>query len=439
MKILLLAVSAREHAVAAAFARSRHAPDIIAICPSANPGLQDLCSELIVGSITDANLLRSTAQRIKPDLAFIGPEDPLGAGMADLLWQMGVPTVGPKQALAQIESSKAFTRDLLEHDVQGVSPLFRTFTAADEQEIPAYIDSLKGNVVVKYDGLKGGKGVKVSGEHLHSNEESIAYALECIAEGGKVVIEEKLVGVEFSLLSFVSGKQIAHMPVVQDHKRAFEGDTGNNTGGMGTYTDANGSLPFLSERDVSRAQEINSRVAEALLKRTGMPYQGILYGGYMAVKDDVKVIEFNARLGDPEALNLLTLLESDFVDICMAITTGTLTPNLVQFAPQASVCKYIVPKSYPDAKSEKDQPVVFPPPSNGVSLYFGDCSTAGSQILLGGSRTAGVVATGNSISEAEAACEAYCQTIQGPVRHRKDVGTAKLIAKRAEVLESIRK
>ena len=185
----------------------------------------------------------------------------------------------------------------------------------------------------------GGKGVRVSGEHLKNIDEGVAYANEIINIGGSFLIEEKLVGEEFSLMSFVDGKVCKHMPVVQDHKRAYEGDTGPNTGGMGTYSFGNHSLPFLSEKDINEAQKTNELVAKQLFEETGTPYVGILYGGFMLTRDGVKVIEYNARFGDPEAMNVLSILESDFLSVCISMIDGNLKSQDVSFERLATVCK----------------------------------------------------------------------------------------------------
>ena len=303
-----------------------------------------------------------------------------------------------------------------------------------------YLDQyLHGEYVVKYDALKGGKGVKVSGEHLATIEDGVDYAIDCLNECGRVVIEEKLTGVEFSLLSFVSGTQVVDMPAVQDHKRAFDGDTGPNTGGMGTYTDANHSLPFLTTNDLALAKDLNRRVAAALLEECNEPYRGILYGGFMAVRDGIRIIEFNARFGDPEALNILPLLSSDFVDICLAIIHGELRENLVSFEKKATVCKYITPRSYPTAKEEKGQIVTFPELRKDVRIFYGDIAQDDDGSLrLGGSRTAGIVGIGDSIAEAERIAEEACEGVRGPVRFRRDIGTQKLIAKRSEMMQALR-
>lgn len=451
MKILLVTSSARGHAIADALARSRHKPEIINVCPSRNPGIRRLASEQFVADILDFPAVLDIAQKTDPDFAFIGPDDPIGAGLADTLAQIGIPSVAPTKKLAQVESSKGFTRNLLRKYGIDASPKFRVFergggpaTDAERTAILDYMeDSLHGGYVVKYDALKGGKGVKVSGEHLSTMTEGVAYALECLAECGRVVIEEKLIGVEFSLLSFVSGTKVVDMPAVQDHKRACDGDTGPNTGGMGTYSDADHSLPFLAPSDLARAKEINRLTAAALKEECPEHvegYKGILYGGFIAVKDGIRVIEYNARFGDPEALNILPLLRSDFVELCQAIIDGTLDASMAAFERKATVCKYIVPRSYPEAKTEKGQAVEFPRDMPAEArLYFGDIAEEeGGALRLGGSRTAGIVGIGDTIAEAESIAEGLCEQVKGPVRFRKDIGTAALIEKRIEAMRALR-
>ena len=264
MKILLVTSSARGHALAEALAKSSHKPDIIHVCASRNPGIRRIAAEQHITDLMDFPAVLEIAKKAKPDFAVIGPDDPIGGGLADALLTIGIKSMAPKKALARIESSKGFARELMAKHGIDASPKFKVFSrkervasdpAAEVRELIAYIDGeLKGDYVVKYDALKGGKGVKVSGEHLSGVEEGVHYAFECLEECGRVVVEEKLVGVEFSLLSFASGADTADMPAVQDHKRAFAGDTGPNTGGMGTYSDADHSLPFLEQKDLKATQ-----------------------------------------------------------------------------------------------------------------------------------------------------------------------------------------
>jgi len=379
------------------------------------------------------------AKNAAPDFAVVAPDDPIGAGLVDALESIGIKSMAPRKKLARIESSKGFARDLLEKHGIDASPKFKVFTSDNSNELNKFFDQLGGNFVVKYDALLGGKGVKVSGEHVHSNEEGIEYAEKCIEECGRVVVEEKLIGVEFSLMSFASGTQVVHTPAIQDHKRANVGDTGPNTGGMGTYSDADHSLPFLKDSDILKAQELNQLTAEALQKECGEPFKGILYGGFIVTAKGIQLIEYNARFGDPEALNVLPLLNTDFVDICQAVINEELSEDLVRHDKKATVCKYITPDCYPDSKDRKGEVVTFPEIGPEARIYFGDISEDSDGTLhLGGSRTAGIVGIGNSISEAEAIAQSICEKVTGPVRFREDIGTSAIIQKRLELLEHIR-
>jgi len=273
-------------------------------------------------------------------------------------------------------------------------------------------------------------------------EDGVKYAKECIDDCGKVVVEEKLIGCEFSLISFVSGLVVVDMPIVQDHKRAYDGDTGPNTGGMGTYSDQDHSLPFLTKEDVERAKEINRLVVEALQKEYEEPYRGILYGGFIATADGIRLIEYNCRFGDPEALNILPLLKSDFAAICQAIATGELTEDMVQFSNKATVCKYIVPEGYPENKDQRGEEVRFPEcrmQNREYRIYFGDVTQdSDNTFRLGGSRTAGIVGIGDTIEEAECIAQNICEQVKGPVRFRSDIGTSSLIQQRVEQIRTLR-
>ena len=369
----------------------------------------------------------------KPDFVVNGPEETLamGKGVVDLLRdEFGIPCIGPTKRLAQLEASKSFTRQLLaKHGIPG-NPEFRIFS--NLIGIESYLKVLR-SFVVKPDGLTGGKGVKVSGEHLSSIEEAILYCKELFDVGHPfVVIEEKLDGEEFSLQSFCDGTHVIDMPVVQDHKRAHEGDTGPNTGGMGSYSCEDHSMPFLSRNDLRQASAINKLVAKALLKETGEPYKGILYGGFMATRDGIRLIEYNARFGDPEALNVLSLLRTDFADVCEAIIQGTLDKLPIRFENLATVCKYVVPKGYPE-HPVKDELIDWSMVSTSERLKIFEAAVEKVGVATGrlsGSRAVAFVGIGEDIAEAERIAEAAASAMKGPVYHRKDIGTRELIAKR---------
>ena len=258
MNFLVLGSGAREHIIAHKLSES--GVNIFSVLTNLNPGLMSLSREYLFVENYQNNLklIVDFALMKGVKCVVIGPEDPLSLGFSDAFWRKGIPVVGPLRLHAQIETSKGFTRDLLNKNEIYVSPKYQRFESMSGVE--DFISFLSGEYVVKYDGLMGGKGVKVSGEHLMSVQEGITYCDELINRGGSFVIEEKLIGEEFSLMSFSDGKNIAHMPAVQDHKRAYVGDSGPNTGGMGCYTDYNHSLPFVKDNELSEAREINYKV-----------------------------------------------------------------------------------------------------------------------------------------------------------------------------------
>ena len=434
-KILVIGSGAREHAIVRALDRSHQEKEIFCLASNMNPGIAELCDELLIGNFNDPDFVVNYTNEIGATLAIIGPENPLENGVADALWSVKVKVVGPKKDLAKLETSKAFTRDLLkEYDIPG-GPKYRTFDSMNG--VVEFLNELGENYVVKYDGLAGGKGVKVSGEHLHSHDEALAYCQELTDKNGEFVIEEKFIGEEFSLMSFCDGDTLKHMPAVQDHKRAYEGDTGPNTGGMGTYSDANHSLPFLTEDDIAEAHQINIQTAKAVKDKFGEGYQGILYGGFMATANGVKLIEYNARFGDPEAMNVLSLLESDFIEICNGIADGSLNKVDVHFSNKATVCKYAVPEGYPN-NPVKDEQIDISKIKNPDGLFYASVDIQNGKLVEAGSRTVAVVGMANSISNAEKIAEKEVSAIAGPLFHRSDIGTDMVIQKRINHMKSIR-
>jgi|TARA_B100000586_G_scaffold10558_1_gene7312 fusion protein PurCD len=437
MNFLVVGSGAREHIIAEKLAES--GSTVYSVLTNLNPGLLKLStgyhSVTAYNSRNSQTSILDFAKANSVHCVVIGPEDPLANGMADMFWKHDIPVVGPTRQLAQIETSKGFTRDLLEKYDINVSPRykrFKTMNGASE-----FIDDLGGDYVIKFDGLMGGKGVKVTGEHLHSKEEALTYCKQLVDGSGTYIIEEKIFGEEFSLMSFCDGRRLAHMPAVQDHKRAYEGDVGPNTGGMGSYSDSNHSLPFLTEQDISDAQEINERVFHALIDETGQGYKGILYGGFMITGDGIKLIEYNARFGDPEAMNLLTLLDDDFSEICYNIAQGKL--GTVTFRNESSVCKYIVPKGYGSNPRKDATLIVNSDYARTASLYYAAVNQIDGQITTTSSRAAAIVSSSLTIVEAEKNCERGLQFITGDnIYIRHDIAKPDLINKRIKNMERIR-
>jgi len=436
MNFLVIGSGAREHIIGEKL--SQAGASVYSVITNSNPGLISLCEKILAVTNfrnSERTILDFSVQN-KIDCVVIGPEDPLAQGFSDMFWKKDIPVVGPLKILAQIETSKGFTRDLLSKYNIDSSPIYQRFDAMNG--VKDFINSLCGNYVVKFDGLMGGKGVKVSGEHLENINDGLNYCQEIISNNGTFVIEEKLIGEEFSLMSFCDGKNLAHMPAIQDHKRAYDGDVGPNTGGMGCYSDVNHSLPFLLDNDIFEAQEINERVSQALLDFTGEPYRGILYGGFMATANGVKLIEYNARFGDPEAMNLLALLNSDLASICSKIVEGKL--DSANFRNEASVCKYVVPKGYGSNPSKDATLSVDSSYKDYSDLYYAAVNLNSEGVITTtSSRAAAVISTGESIEEAEEKCEKGLSHVSGNnLFTRHDIGKADLIQKRINHMEKIR-
>ncbi len=436
MNILIIGSGAREHAIAAALHRSPQQPRIFCCGMTLNPGIKQMAHHYWVGDTTDIEAVTQMAKEWQTGLAIIGPESPLEKGLADALWQVAIPTIGPKKKLAQIETSKSFTRELMQkYNVPGL-PKYQVFH--DINGVENFLHELgEGQYVLKANGLMGGKGVKVAGDHLHNFKEALDYAQEIFASKQALVIEQKLIGEEFSFMGFCDGEHIFPMPIVQDHKRAYVDDKGPNTGGMGSYSDANHRLPFLTEKDLQEAWKINEAVFHALMQEENDKYIGVLYGSFIATRDGVSVIEFNARFGDPEALNVLTILESDFVTICQSMVTGSLSAEQVQFSKHATVCKYAVPNGYPD-NPIKNAPIDIAAVKNKANLYLAAVDAIDGKIYATGSRAAAYVGVADNISCAEEIAEKEVRGIDGSLFHREDIGTDRLIQHRIDHMRRLR-
>jgi len=433
MKILLVGNAAREHIIAEKLSASPQCTELIVYANKVNPGIRDLATIYHVGALDDMEAIRQFAEENKPDFAFVGPDNPIADGAANVIESVGVPTVAPHKEVAQLESSKSFTRELLaKYDIPG-NPLFKTFT---DSEVMTEFGNELGQFVVKSDGLTGGKGVWVMGDHFETIAEGVELAKKCVEKDGRVVIEEKFIGQEFSLMSFVDGENVVDMPVIQDHKRAFEDDKGPNTGGMGTYSYPE-NLPFLKQSDLDGAHEITVRTAKALKEELGRPFKGVMYGGFIAVKNGVRLIEYNARFGDPEAMNALTLLETDLVDICLAIINGTLDQLDVQFSKKATVCKYAVPEGYPTNPKKGERVKVGNLPE-GVEMYYASVDQDEDGLVMSGSRALAFVSKADTIEEAEQLAQKAVEGVEGAVFYRKDIGTEPLIQKRIDIMEELR-
>jgi phosphoribosylamine--glycine ligase len=439
MNVLLIGNGAREHAIAEAIVQSKHQPRLFSFMKANNPGITSLSEKVFIGSYSDMAAVNAFAKECRVDFAIIGPEDPLDNGVVDSLKEAGVPSVGPSKSLARLETSKSFTRNILsKYNIPG-NPKFKIFTSMEG--IKDFLNELDG-IVVKPDGLTGGKGVMVQGDHFQSKEEALLYCKQVLTEHPSVIIDERLEGEEFSLQCLSDGKTVVATPPVQDHKRRFVDDKGPNTGGMGSYSCEDHALPFMDQEAVAEGLAITQKVAEAIYKETGEYYKGIMYGGFIITKSGIKLLEYNARFGDPEAMNTLPLLKTDFVDVCRAILEGTLDRLNIEFEKKASVCKYIVPKGYGLPKDHPDALSTSAKIEMGdvgkARIYYASVDKRADGLYMSTSRAIGVVGIADSLGEAEQIAEKAVSAIKGPVDHRPDIGTKPLIEKRIRHMQLIR-
>jgi phosphoribosylamine--glycine ligase len=424
MRVLLIGGGGREHAVASALRKSPGL-ELFTVMSNESPGIADLSVDWLRCSETDIYRIVDWAREQRIEWAFIGSEDPLDMGISDDLEKVGIASVGPKKAPAQLETSKLFARRLMKkYDIPG-QVQFDHFL--DKGSLTRFLSSTSREFALKPVGLTAGKGVKVMGVHLASTAEAMQYGCEIIEQriggAGGLILEERLAGEEFTLQCFVDGSTVVPMPAVQDYKQAFEGNQGPNTGGMGSYSQRDGLLPFLNQTDYDTALDILRKMVDAV-KAEGAEYKGILYGQFMLTPAGVKLVEINARLGDPEAINVIPLLQTDLADICTAIIAGSLDSIRVSFDKKATVCKYIVPHGY-GAQPKAGAPLKVGTDkiaALGARVFFARVNRDGNQLLTTTSRAFAILGVSESVSGAESMVEQALEHVQGDFYVRHDIG-----------------
>ena len=412
MNILVIGSGGREHALFWKLSESPQTERIYAI--PGNPGM----GEMTDIAVTDNAAILQFAKEKDIGLVVVGPEVPLMNGLVDDLEAAGIPAFGPRANAAEIEGSKSFAKDLMKK--YGI-PTARYEVFAEAEAARAYIRSEGAPIVVKADGLAAGKGVVVA-----MTEQEALDAVDAIMEhnsfgdaGARVVIEEFMEGEEASLLAFTDGTVIRPMISAQDHKRAFDGDKGPNTGGMGTYAPAPVMTPELTERAV---EEILKPTISAMEKE-GRAYRGCLYLGLMITADGPKVVEFNARFGDPETQVVLPLLDGDLVQIMHACADGTLADVPLRWKDGAAVCVVLAAGGYP-ASYEKGNEIygIGNAEKLGALVFHAGTAKKNGKIVTNGGRVLGVVGMGKDIASAvQSAYDAVDQISFKGEYHRKDI------------------
>jgi len=429
MKLLLIGLGGREHALVWKLAQSPHVKQMW--CAPGNAGIQQERTKKTEKAVECVNIgaedlpkLLAFAQEKKAGLTVVGPDNPLALGIVDLFQRNGLRIWGPNQKAAQFESSKVFSQQFMEK--YGI-PTAKAGTFTDFQSASRFAASLGGCCAVKADGLALGKGVLICRDMAQADQaiERVLVKKEFGAAGAKIVIQELLEGMEISLHALCDGRTARLFPTSQDHKRALDGDQGPNTGGMGTYS----PTPFLTGAQLA---DTGCRILEPFMRgcaAEGIDFRGVLYPGLMLTKNGPKVLEFNARFGDPETQVYLTRLENDLVELLDASVSGTLGKTELQWSPLASVCVVMASGGYPGSYAKGkvisglDDAARLP----NTKVFHAGTALKDGQIVTNGGRVLGVTVLGKDLKSAQAAAYAAVEKIQFEgAQFRRDIAAKAL-------------
>lgn len=419
MKVLIVGGGGREHAIAYCVAKSSKVEKMY--CAPGNAGIAELAECVPIGAM-EFDKLVTFAKEKEIDLAIVGMDDPLVGGLIDEFEKVGIRAFGPRKNAAILEGSKAFSKDLMKkYDIPTAA--YENFDNADEAL--AYLETAKFPIVLKADGLALGKGVLICNtlEEAKAGVKEIMLDKKFGASGNTMVVEEFMTGREVSVLSFVDGKTIKTMTSAQDHKRAKDGDQGLNTGGMGTFSPS----PFYTkEVDEFCRKYVYQKTVDAMAAE-GREFKGIIFFGLMLTEDGPKVLEYNARFGDPEAQVVLPRMKNDLIDVIEACIDGTLDQVDLQFEDNAAVCVVLASDGYPVAY-EKGLPITgldeFKK-HEGYYCFHAGTKFDGDQIVTNGGRVLGVTAKGATLKEARANAYKATEWVKFDNKYmRHDIGKA---------------
>jgi phosphoribosylamine---glycine ligase len=419
MQILVIGSGGREHALVWKLAQSKQVSQIY--CAPGNGGIASLAT-CVPLSVTDIEGLIHFAKEHQIDLTVVGPEVPLLAGVVDRFAAAGLRIFGPCQAAARIEGSKRFAKELMQ-TYHIPTARFRSFT--DVAAAKAYVQGQAVPIVIKADGLAAGKGVVVA-QTVAEAEQAIVEMMEekVFGDAGReVVIEEFLTGQEISLMAFVDGKTIKPMVVAQDHKPAYDGDKGPNTGGMGAYS----PVPQIPQRRIEQAIETILQPMLEAFTQEGIAYKGVLYAGLMVTPTGPKVIEFNARFGDPETQVVLPRLKTDLLDVLLAVVEGRLAEQEIEWEEAAAVCVVMAAGGYPGPYEQGHLIAGLPVDTKKQVVFHAGTKQENRQIITAGGRVLGVTALGQDLREAREQAYAVVKQIRfQDVHYRTDIAAKAL-------------
>ncbi len=419
MNVLIVGSGGREHAIAYCVAKSEKVDKIY--CTPGNAGIAQLAECAPIGAM-EFDKIVAFAKEKEVDLVIVGMDDPLVGGLVDELEAAGIRAFGPKKNAAILEGSKAFSKDLMKK-YHIPTAAYENFT--DSDKALAYLETAKFPIVLKADGLALGKGVLIC-QNLEEAKEGVKEIMldkKFGTAGNEMVIEEFMTGREVSVLSFVDGNTIKTMTSAQDHKRAGDGDTGLNTGGMGTFSPS----PFYTKEVEEFCEKYIYQATVDAMKAEGRPFKGVIFFGLMLTEDEPKVLEYNARFGDPEAQVVLPRMKNDIIEVVEACIDGTLDQIDLQFEDNAAVCVVLASEGYP-VKYEKGLEITGLEAFEKEEGYY--CFHAGTReengkILTNGGRVLGITAKGKDLKEARANAYAATEWVQFDNKYmRHDIGKA---------------
>jgi len=426
-KCLLLGNGGREAVMAEYLSKGYK---LYSVLPYENPSIVEYVEKsggkYIIGSPFNKGLVKNFILDNALEICVISSDNLLRDGLIDLAREMGLKTFGATTKGSKIEWSKTYGIDIVEKLAPDM--IIKNVIVTDEDTLRRVINTYeKDEFVVKPEGLTGGKGVKVGGIHFKGREEGFEYALTCLKDMGTVIIQDKVEGEEFTVMALTDGKNIVTLPITFDYPYRFEEDKGPGTGGMGTLSFENGLLPFLNEADVNVCSNLIKDVI-AYINKDSLEYNGAIYGGFFKCADGIKFIEFNARFGDPEALNVLNALETPFASVVENIMDGTLSEENCKFRKDCTFTVYAVSKDY--AIRENNEPCIFNVNKNailekGAKIYFastknieGDTYTS-----VGNSRLFAVLTTDKTLEAARAKAYAAMEgNVDTKLDYRRDIG-----------------
>jgi phosphoribosylamine--glycine ligase len=392
LKVLVVGGGGREHAIVRALARSAHAPQLL--CAPGNAGISADAECLPQVAADDVEAIVSAARERGVDLVVVGPEAALVAGVVDALEDAGVPAFGPSSAAAELEGSKAFAKELMAE--AGVPTASHTLLHSHDEAL-AQLSRASYPTVLKADGLAAGKGVIICGSEAEAREAVDVFFTERRFGGTAVVLEEFLEGEELSMLAICDGENVVPLAPAQDYKRIFDGDEGPNTGGMGSYS----PVPGFGEAEVEEIVATVHRPIVAAMARRGRPFHGVLYAGLMIGADGPKVLEFNARFGDPETQAVLPRLRSDLIDLCLAAREpGGLAGMKAEFAEEWAVTLVLASAGYPASSSKGDPIAGLEAAAELAEITHAGTAASEGEIVTAGGRVLNVTALGPTPAEA---------------------------------------